>query len=241
MPDSWKPADKNRHDSLPADKRKPTRRGTRRTQKTHSPLSSSATSLSDEESASGHPVRGNTPLYLNNIPVPPEKPSDNTIHFTLDVGDDIERHLEELSRLKRWGRFKEAIEYFTENLECHLDLPLVSLQYSDLLLEQGSYRTGASSNANRSSYGQKMKCLPIGDGKHGPDLYQLHSDVLGLRAKLFCGGLSIEDLDLLQTDSFWEYLDRRVASTHGSAVPFDSTEVLLQIYGKNALLPQGQG
>jgi hypothetical protein len=163
--------------------------------------------------------------------------SDSTIHFSLDVADDIEGHLEEVSRLKRWGHFHEAIEYFTANLKHHLDLPLVFLGYADLLVEQGSYGhfyTPVSSQ--RWDHQLKSKCLPISSDENGPDLYKQHFNLLGLRNILSFTSFSANDMDEmdhLQPDSFCEYLDKRASSrrgthsAHGDEIPFDSTEVLL--------------
>lgn len=164
--------------------------------------------------------------------------SDSTIHFSLDVADDIEGHLEEVSRLKRWGHFHEAIEYFTANLKHHLDLPLVLLGYADLLVEQGSYdQFDAFVSSQRWDHSLKTKRLPISSDENGPDLYKKYFNLLGLRKRLFFSrfGAHVMDapMDHLQAGSFCEYLDKRassrrgVHSAHGDELPFDSTEVLL--------------
>lgn len=240
------PSDKRDHSPnfTWADKEKSRRKNAREAEDINlsSPPSpfSSVTYSSDEDSVSSSPGRVNLP-QLHNISVSPENPSDNTIHFTLDVADDIESHLEELSRLKRWGHFKEATQYFGENLEHQLDLPLVFLQYSDLLIEQGAYGERLPSGATHWwDDDQKAKCLPIGNEQHGPNLYTLHLEVLTLRAELFSQSLSGEDLDFLHTDNFWKYLDERTASRHEVRIPFDSTEVLSHVFGKRQFA-QGRG
>ena len=91
-------------------------------------VSSSTASSSDEDSNS------DIPHQYHLVSTSQVDQSDSTIHFSLDVADDIEGHLEEVSRLKRWGHFQDAIEYFTANLEYHLDLPLVLLECTDLLV-----------------------------------------------------------------------------------------------------------
>lgn len=160
---------------------------------------------------------------------------DATTHFSLDVADDIEGHLEEVSRLKRWGHFADAIEYCAANLEHHSDLPLVVLAYADLLMEQGAYHALVSLiSSQRWDHDQKQKRLPISSDEKGPDLYGLLYDLLGLRARLPFESLSINDLEPLQTDSFANYLDSRVNSQlvadspSGQRIPFDSTEVHMQ-------------
>lgn len=70
----------------------------------------------------------------------PEVKRDTTVHFELDVGLDLEDHLEELNRLKRIGHFREAEEYVQSYLQDYLHVPVVAFEYSDLLLEQGAYQ-----------------------------------------------------------------------------------------------------
>lgn len=194
--------------------------------------SSSTTSASDDF-VSYDANFNNLPAGYQSIPAFHLQTSDNTIHFSLDIADDIEGHLEEVSRLRRWGHFKEANEYFAEALEHHLDLPRVALEYADLLVDQGSYQGFDTFMSDRlwRSLNQKKKCLPIHDVEDVPNLYQLHSQLLEVRGKLSFVSLALTDLDLIQTDSFCEYLDKRAASRHGenhsegSWLPFDSTEV----------------
>ncbi|KAJ5159633.1 uncharacterized protein N7482_006637 [Penicillium canariense] len=182
-------------------------------------------------------------LQIMLIPASAASCKDTSIHFLLDVADDIEGHLEEVSRLKRWGHFNEAIEYFAAHLEVHLDLPLVVLEYVDLLLEQGSYQQLVPFISNQQlNPPQSQKCLPLSSEENGPDLYQLHSELLGLRMRLPFESLSVEDLEVLQTDSFNEYLDKRANSRHvdhpqsDRGIPFDSTEVSLYDPSKSALM-----
>ena len=200
-------------------------------------VSSSVASESDPESDDDSDSDGmvNTFRQCNLIKGSPTDLCDTTTHFSLDVADDLETHLEEVSRLKRWGHFDAAIEYCAANLEHHSDLPLVVLAYADLLLEQGSYHQLVSFvSSQRWDHEQKQKCLPISSDEKGPDLYGLLYDLIGLRARLPFESLSLNDLELLQTDSFAEYLNKRVNSRHvaarrsGQGLPFDSTEVYMQ-------------
>lgn len=189
-------------------------------------VSSSTASSSDEDSDSDIPHQ-----YV--LVSASQVQSDSTIHFSLDVADDIEGHLEEVSRLKRWGHFQEAIGYFTANLEQHLDLSLVRLECIDLFLEQGSYHQLDNFVFNHPRTDRKMKRLPIGSDEKGPDLYEQHAIPLVLRKALSFTSFPANEMDLSQADSFCEYLDKRTTSrrgtrsAHGDEIPFDSTEVLL--------------
>jgi hypothetical protein len=70
----------------------------------------------------------------------PSSIHDTTIHLQLDVEEDLETHLEEFSRLKRLGSFKDAEEYFQTNLHEFINVPPVSVEYADMLLTQGAYK-----------------------------------------------------------------------------------------------------
>ncbi|KAI0202089.1 hypothetical protein F4808DRAFT_449825 [Astrocystis sublimbata] len=65
---------------------------------------------------------------------------DLTVHLTMDVEEDLENHLDEMSRLSRLGHFLPAKAYFDENLQHHIDNPYVLVQYADLLLRQGDLK-----------------------------------------------------------------------------------------------------
>jgi hypothetical protein len=192
---------------------------------------SSSTTSSSEDSHFKDSDFNIVPAGYQSIPAFHLETGDNTVHFSLDIAEDI-GHLEEVSRLRRWGLFKEANEYFTATLEHHLDLPRVVLEYADLLVDQGSYQELDTFVSDRSwrSVDQKTKRIPIDNMEDVPNLYLLHSQLLEVRGKLSFVSLAVDDMDLIQTDSFCEYLDKR-ASRHGenhshwSWVPFDSTEV----------------
>lgn len=187
---------------------------------------------SDEDEKIHGPGPASMPFCLNQVSNLHEGDSDRTIHFSFDLADDIESHLETVARLKRWGHFEETKQYFAANLEHHLDLPLVLLEYCDLLLKQGSYNEFSSFVSSRWwDSDQKIKCLPLSDEETGPDLYELHYDLLRLRARIPFVGASAGDLEALKTLTFCNYLDKRATTMqrphvpHGVGMPFDSTEV----------------
>ena len=67
--------------------------------------------------------------------------TDTTIHLTLDVEDDLDLALENLSRLSRLGDFTSARALFHETLENHLDKPQVLIRWTETLLRQGDYKS----------------------------------------------------------------------------------------------------
>lgn len=67
--------------------------------------------------------------------------TDVTMHLTLDVQDDLDSALDNLSRLSRLGDFKGTTSLFHETLESHLDKPQVLIRWTEALLRQGDYRS----------------------------------------------------------------------------------------------------
>lgn len=66
---------------------------------------------------------------------------DLTVRLTMDVEEDLEHQLDEMSRLSRLGHFSEAKEFFGENLQRRIDNPYILVQYADLLLQQGDFKS----------------------------------------------------------------------------------------------------
>ncbi|KAI0537465.1 hypothetical protein GGR58DRAFT_347191 [Xylaria digitata] len=66
---------------------------------------------------------------------------DLTVHLTMDLEEDLEDRLDELSRLSRLGHFSSAKKFFEEHLNHHIDNPYVFVQYADLLLHQGDFKS----------------------------------------------------------------------------------------------------
>ncbi|TGO63262.1 hypothetical protein BCON_0014g00510 [Botryotinia convoluta] len=63
---------------------------------------------------------------------------DSTIYLEFDCSEDIESYLEELSRLKRLGRFNDAKRYFKACRVYCGDHPDLVIDYIDTLLSQGA-------------------------------------------------------------------------------------------------------
>ncbi|KAJ8068475.1 hypothetical protein OCU04_004029 [Sclerotinia nivalis] len=70
----------------------------------------------------------------------PNSTQDATIQLEFDCSVDIESHLEELSRLKRLGRFKDARRYFDSCRAYCGDHPDLIVDYVDTLLAQGAFK-----------------------------------------------------------------------------------------------------
>ncbi|PHH74136.1 hypothetical protein CDD80_3295 [Ophiocordyceps camponoti-rufipedis] len=66
---------------------------------------------------------------------------DVTAHLDLPICDDFDAELEEFSRLVRFGDFRAAKEYFEEQLADYRTHPYVFIQYAEMLLEMGDYRS----------------------------------------------------------------------------------------------------
>lgn len=64
-----------------------------------------------------------------------------TIHAELEVLEDLDEELEEFSRLARMGNFREAKSFFDEKLRIFMDKPYVFVQYAEMLLRQGDYKS----------------------------------------------------------------------------------------------------
>lgn len=90
----------------------------------------------EEKNESSHePPVGGYQLVLR-----PQNAKDCTVHFEMDIEDDLEVQLEEFSRLKRLGRFGAAQELFQRELAEHTySLPIL-VEHADLLYDQGDYR-----------------------------------------------------------------------------------------------------
>lgn len=55
--------------------------------------------------------------------------------------EDIDEELEEFSRLTYMGNFREAKSFFHENLRTFIDTPYVFVEYAEMLLSQGDYKS----------------------------------------------------------------------------------------------------
>lgn len=66
---------------------------------------------------------------------------DFTVHLDFPVFQDYDKQLEDLNHLRRLGRFHAAKEHVQNSLKDHLSHPYVFVQYADLLLDMGDYKS----------------------------------------------------------------------------------------------------
>lgn len=66
---------------------------------------------------------------------------DMAVRVEMDIEEDLESELEEFSRLRRLGRFKEAKAHVMSRLDRLGPTPYSQMLYADMLLAAGDYRT----------------------------------------------------------------------------------------------------
>ncbi|KAI1405226.1 hypothetical protein F4819DRAFT_444503 [Hypoxylon fuscum] len=71
----------------------------------------------------------------------PYHTADITVHLKMSLREDLDEILEEFCRLQRLGNFASARQLFAENLQEHIDKPYILIEYAEMLLEQGDYKT----------------------------------------------------------------------------------------------------
>lgn len=82
----------------------------------------------------------NTPTNINAIYNAVEA-KDVTVRTELDVSKDLGDELEILNRLSRTGNFSLGKQFFDSHLKAHVDDPAVFVQYAEMLLEQGDFKS----------------------------------------------------------------------------------------------------
>jgi hypothetical protein len=66
---------------------------------------------------------------------------DITMQLELDIAEDLEPELDEFCRLTRLGNFRDAKQFFRANLEQYMDDPYVFVQYAQMLMVMGDFRS----------------------------------------------------------------------------------------------------
>lgn len=186
---------------------------------------------SESQSEAESSPEGSSPLWGTQTicnPAVPQK--DITLHFEMTIEDDVQGCLEELARLKRLGWFKEALEYFDLNLKVHLDLPLVTIEYADLLVEQGAHnRLRELLNSKQLQPPRKSKI--ISGFSNDVNLYAAHFALLRRVSDFAFASVSRDELPIEKMKMVVEYIKQRVDPDftpnikENARVPLDATEV----------------
>lgn len=71
---------------------------------------------------------------------PSTSPKDITVRVHVPLLRDFQDELEEFCRLRRFGYFQQAEEYFKENLDRVSDVPYVMIQHAEALLAAGDFK-----------------------------------------------------------------------------------------------------
>lgn len=66
---------------------------------------------------------------------------DHTVHLELEMVEDFDEELEEFNRLVRFGSFATAKSFFDLHLKAHISDPYVFVQYAEMLLEKGDFKS----------------------------------------------------------------------------------------------------
>lgn len=74
------------------------------------------------------------------LSINPAEASDVTVHLSLDVHENLENTLEEMSRLRRLGHFKKALSLAEVEVKPFLRNRYVLVQYAQLLMDAGRYK-----------------------------------------------------------------------------------------------------
>lgn len=64
-----------------------------------------------------------------------------TVHLEFDLSHDLDDELEEFNKFLRRGDFSTAEAYFDQHLNADINNPWVFIQYADMLLKKGDYRS----------------------------------------------------------------------------------------------------
>lgn len=116
----------------------------------------------------------------------------------LDITQDLELDLDEFCYLSRLGHFHQAKQFFRDNLEQHMGDPYVFVQYAQMLLEMGDYKS--------------VKALNVPYSLEEPENFILHTNW-----KL------IQSISTLQTEGLREQNDifsaQAAATAAASATP----------------------
>ncbi|KAJ5753974.1 uncharacterized protein N7511_008127 [Penicillium nucicola] len=104
----------------------------------HNTITESEYPAAERPAALQQPRQGINWEDAQNIWTPSTK-HDMTMHFEMEIVDDIESRIEEFSKLKRLGDFRTAEQFYRDFLEPLSDTYVIANEYADMLIEQGAY------------------------------------------------------------------------------------------------------
>lgn len=99
--------------------------------------------------------QANTPMpfaeAVDIVHDPSRPPKDIAVRIHLPLLRDFQEELEEFCRLRRFGLFQQAEEYFNGNLDRVSDTPYVMIQHAEALLAAGDFK-GVSRVINQQPF-----------------------------------------------------------------------------------------
>lgn len=153
------------------------------------------------------PIRKLSSLNMVQTVWNPSTAHDTTVHFELDVAEDIEGHIEEFSYLKRLGNFKAAEKYFHTNLQDYIDLLPVTVEYADMLLEQGAYK-------RLVDFYDKQTLLDDDFEDAARFSYNFNLKLIGVCARIYADGLTIQRLHKVRNQKILLHMEMQEFKTN---------------------------
>ncbi|KAL4745195.1 hypothetical protein BDW72DRAFT_198866 [Aspergillus terricola var. indicus] len=206
-------------------------------------ISQEYTPRRSEAEAASNRVQGILPQQVKEVQpqgIPPEvlaaqtvlnpaASKDTTVHFEMDVTDDLGALLEEFSRLKRLGDYSVAARYFEEGLRDHADIILVTIEYADMLVEQGAYRELAEFlRPHHDILSQQLWTdASRTDPEHSRCLYETNLQLIDAFAAIHRNGDMGRSEEIVQSIA---RLMRTLLKSHPTAASLDSAEVQIFRY-----------
>ncbi|KAL2010815.1 hypothetical protein VTN00DRAFT_3533 [Thermoascus crustaceus] len=137
----------------------------------------------------------------------PSTAGDTTVHFELDVAEDIEGYIEEFSYLKRLGNFEAAEKYFQSNLQDYIDILPITVEYADMLLEQGAYK-------RLVDFYDKQTLLDDDFEDAARFSYNVNLKLIGVCATIYADGLTIHRLHEVRNQKILLHMEMQESKTN---------------------------
>ncbi|KAK4178608.1 hypothetical protein QBC36DRAFT_324380 [Triangularia setosa] len=148
---------------------------------------------------------------------PSQSTKNMSVRLEFDVEEDWDTDLEEFCRFRRLGRFKDAQDYFDQNLERYSTIPYIRVQYAEMLISSGNFKlfrdlrllpeflppVGEESldELNRGKLAANYALLDLLSQRHFPDYVQtawriVENTLKALSAEQVMGSTEIQLLSL---------------------------------------------